>query len=419
MAFKLGLGNKGGFQAVRKIHYGWIIVFTGMLCIFGCIGLGRFALGMLLPAMAKPLGLSYSMMGVISTSNFIGYLLAVLLCGKTVLRFGARRVISMALFLVGGSMMAVGMTSNYLFLVFFYTMTGVGSALANVPMMSLTVSWFSQKVRGRASGFIVIGSGFAILLSGRLVPAMNVFFAGEGWRYSWFILGAGVLFIAIFCAIVLRNDPREMGLEPVGGLMSSGNIVIVEEPKYGGKDIFHLATIYFLFGASYVIYATFLVTSLVRDKGMSEAEAGAMWSWVGILSLLSGPVFGTLSDWLGRKIALMVVFSLQAVAYLLVASQQQVFFLSCSVIAYGLVAWSIPSIMAALVGDVVGARKASAVFGFVTFIFAIGQIIGPALAGYLAEVEGSFSISFYLAAFLAIFGVIVSAFLKKGGRAMA
>ena len=96
-------------SAVKKIHYGWIIVFSGMLCIFGCIGLGRFALGMLLPAMAAPLKLSYSMMGVISTANFIGYLLAVLLCGKTVLRYGARKVISLALLLVGTSMVAVGM----------------------------------------------------------------------------------------------------------------------------------------------------------------------------------------------------------------------------------------------------------------------------------------------------------------------
>ena len=421
MDLRLSLSGNGSFRqdrdTVKKIHYGWIIVFSGMLCIFGCIGLGRFALGMLLPAMAAPLKLSYSMMGVISTANFIGYLLAVLLCGKTVMRYGARKVISLALLLVGGSMVAVGMTSNYALLVFFYTATGVGSALANVPMMSLTVSWFSKSVRGRASGFIVIGSGFAILLSGRMVPAMNAAFAGDGWRYSWFVLGALVICIALFCALVLRNDPREMGLKPVTG--TSGETLSFDEPAYGGKDIFHLAAIYFLFGASYVIYATFLVTSLVQDKGLSEAQAGAMWSWVGILSLLSGPVFGTLSDWMGRRFALMVVFSLQAVAYLLAASRQELLYLSCSAVAYGLVAWSIPSIMAALVGDVVGARKASAVFGFVTFIFAIGQIIGPALAGYLAEAGGSFSPSFYLAAVMAVTGVLLSTFLKKDGAAAA
>ena len=72
--------------------------------------------------------------------------------------------------------------------------------------------------------------------------------------------------------------------------------------------------------------------------------------------------------------------------------------------------------MAALVGDVVGAQKASAVFGFVTFVFAIGQITGPALAGYLAELNGSFAGSFYLAAAMALAGVLLSSLLNKGGR---
>ena len=59
-------------------HYGWVIVFAGMLCIFACLGFGRFALGMLLPSMAATLHLSYSQMGFISTANFLGYLASVL-----------------------------------------------------------------------------------------------------------------------------------------------------------------------------------------------------------------------------------------------------------------------------------------------------------------------------------------------------
>jgi len=400
---------------MKKIHYGWMIVLAGMLCIFGCIGVGRFALGMLLPSMAEPLRLTYAMMGVISTSNFIGYLGAVLLCGKAVKRWGARRVIVAALFLVFGSMTGVGLARNYLTVVLLYTLTGVGSALANVPMMSLAVAWFSSGMRGRASGFMVIGSGFAILLSGRLVPFLNGIFGPEGWRYSWFSFAFLVLCIAIFCGLVLRNHPEEKGLQAIGG---DGEAVHFDDrdPTYGKGDLWQLAAIYFLFGVSYVIYATFFVTALVQDKGLSEATAGAMWSWVGIISLFSGPVFGTLSDYIGRRIALILVFSLQTCAYLLAATQQGVVLLMASVVCYGLVAWSIPSIMAALVGDVVGARKASAVFGFVTFIFAIGQIVGPALAGQLAERYDDFSGSFYLAAVSTLGGVLLSLLLRVDRR---
>ncbi len=88
-------------------------------------------------------------------------------------------------------------------------------------------------------------------------------------------------------------------------------------------------------------------------------------------------------------------------------------FLYLSIDFYGIVAWSSPSIMAAAVGDYVGARKAAAAFGLVTFIFGFGQIIGPAIAGMLAEKTGSFSGSFYMAACFAALAIVLTAFLKK------
>ena len=67
------------------MHYGWYIVAAGTLCIFSCLGLGRFSLGMLLPSMGQALHLSYAQMGLVSTSNFIGYLTGVLLSSRLIL----------------------------------------------------------------------------------------------------------------------------------------------------------------------------------------------------------------------------------------------------------------------------------------------------------------------------------------------
>ena len=79
------------------VHYGWYIVAAGTLCIFASLGFGRFALGMLLPSMGKALDLSYSEMGLISTANFVGYLLAVLACGQLAVKIGYRLLIFLAL----------------------------------------------------------------------------------------------------------------------------------------------------------------------------------------------------------------------------------------------------------------------------------------------------------------------------------
>ncbi len=401
---------------VRTPHYGWYVVAAGTLCIFASLGFGRFALGMLLPAMAESLELTYSQMGLISTSNFVGYLVAVLFCSYISARIGSRLLIFFALLLVATSMILVSRANSFITVAIIYTLTGIGSGASNVPMMGLISSWFSARQRGKAAGFVVIGSGFAILLSGKLIPYLNQLGESDGWRLSWIVLGMIVLFISIICFVVIRDTPAELGLKPYDSNKTSP----ATAPNFTGdgpaatrKDIYHLGAIYFLFGYTYVIYATFIVTTLVQERGFSESIAGNFWSWVGFLSLFSGPVFGTLSDKLGRKSGLIMVFTIQMFAYLLVALSLPGTFLYLSIGCYGLVAWSIPSIMAATVGDYVGPQKAARVFGFITFIFALGQIAGPAIAGFLAEKYGSFSSSFLMAALFAGIAVILSTRLKK------
>jgi len=404
-------------------HYGWVIVTAGMLCILACLGFGRFALGMLLPSMAATLNLTYSQMGFISTANFLGYLLSVLFCGHLAVRVGSRRLIFAALLVVGVSMSLVSRASGFLPVLVLYMITGIGSGATNVPVMGLASAWFASNRRGRAAGFISIGSGFAIMLSGRLIPLINRRVGPEGWRTSWLILSALVVLIAFLALALLRDRPEEKGLLPVG----SGDAPPTGRPGVGGTEgniyrrgiIYYLGGIYFLFGYTYVIYATFVVTTLVQERGFSEALAGNFWMWVGFLSLFSGPVFGTLSDRLSRKAGLMIVFSMQAVAYLLIATRLPGLFLYLSIAFYGLVAWSIPSIMAAAMGDYVGIRNVAAAFGLVTFIFGLGQISGPAVAGILAERTGSFSGSFYMAAVFAGVAVLLSGFLRKPEKQMA
>jgi MFS family permease len=399
-------------------HYAWIIVVTGTIVIMACLGFGRFALGMLLPSMASSLELSYAQIGYISTGNFIGYLAAVLLCAPIAKKIGSRQLIVIALAIIAVSMVLISRAQSFVTVLLLYLITGIGSGAANVPMMGLITAWFDRAIRGRAAGFVVIGSGFAIIISGKLIPFVNGHVGPDGWRTNWMILAVAVASIAVFAFLVLRNKPEEMDLGPLG----SEERIAPSEPRgaavskeniYRNKTLYLLGCIYFLFGYTYVIYATFIVTTLVKERGFSEAVAGNFWAWVGFLSLFSGPVFGTLSDYIGRKAGLMLVFLLQMLAYLMVAANLPPLFLYLSIGFYGIVAWSIPSIMVAAVSEYVGPEKALAAFGFITFIFGLGQITGPSIAGILAERTGSFSSSFFMAVALAAMAILLTAFLRK------
>ena len=223
------------------------------------------------------------------------------------------------------------------------------------------------------------------------------------------------MLIAIICSKLLRSRPDHHGLEPLGEDKQGHPLQqeTASTPSNKRRILLHIGAIYFMFGFTYVIYATFIVVSLVQDYAFSEAEAGQFWFWIGMISILSGPLFGGLSDKIGRKITLLIVFSLQATSYLLVALQLDIGWLYLSLFLYGICVWSIPPIIAATIGDNLGPERAASAFGMVTLIFGIGQISGPALAGILAEQTGTFSASYLLAFGFAATAVLLSALLGK------
>ncbi len=401
-----------------KLHYSWIIALTGMAVLFSCLGLGRFSLGMLLPSMGASLNLNYSQMGLIGTGNFVGYMISIVLAGMIARVVGARWTITIGLILVGGSMMCISRAGGFLEAMALYMATGIGSGLANVPMMGLVSHWFLKTTRGRAAGAMLSGNGIAIVLTGMFIPWVNATLGPEGWRTGWLTIGVISIVIAGVAAFFLRNDPAEKGLEPLGSADTAATPVTgTPSPKGNSRwTMIHLGSIYIFFGATYAVYVTFIVTAMVNERGFGEGTAGKFWAVVGALSVVSGPLFGWMSDKLGRKKAMMIVYGLFTIAYALVAADLPNAYLYASIGIFGLSVWSIPTIMSAAVGDYVGPAKAATAFGFITLFFGAGQITGPALAGFLADTTGSFSTAFWLCASLTAIAVVVTYFLKAPSK---
>ena len=385
----------------RPFHYGWIIIVAGALVVFSCFGLARYSYTMLLPGMQAGLGLPYDKMGLIGTGNFAGYLTAVLVTPPLVRRLRSRLMISAGLLLIAVCMIAISQASGYTSILILYTMAGVGGGFANIPMMALVTFWFRSEQRGRAAGLVLCGNGAGIVFSGALIPLLNRWYGADGWRNGWLLLGLISLAISLVAGLLLRNSPAEMGLEPVGRPLPTVSPQLIPHERRGDAGLLvRLGLLYMVFGITFMIYGTFIVTSMVKEYGFSEARAGLYWSWVGIFSLFSGVGFGALSDRIGRKHGLGLVFAVQTIAYLLAGLHYGASGLLLSIILYGLSVFALPAIMTAAVGDYLGLSRAATALATITIFFAAGQTIGPGGAGLLAGACGGFASAYLLSALL-------------------
>ena len=293
---------KENHREASKIHYGWIVIAMGTLTTIGAHGFGRMAYTLILPSMKDGLHFSYAELGLLGTGNFIGYLSLAIIGGFLASRFGSRVVITCGLILMGLTMILTGLAQSFSFAFFMRLLTGLGNGAAYVPAMALGSAWFALKRRGFATGIVSAGIGGGTLIAGLIVPPLLKVYGSEGWRFSWYYLGGGVLIISCLVYAFIRSQPEEKGLSPIGfDEAKDSSKSPPEEGKakpiqwglvYRVKEMWYLGFVYFMYGFSYIIYMTFFAAYLTKEIGVSQAEAGAIWAVVGGLSIFCGVIWG-------------------------------------------------------------------------------------------------------------------------------
>lgn len=405
-----------------QIHYGWFILAAVVLAVFASLGLGRFGYSAILPSMQAGLSLNNTQTGVLATANLIGYVAMAAAGGALAARFGPRIVVTLGLLLAALGMLLTGTASGFGMAIVWRAVTGIGSGASNAPAMGLLSSWFGSRRRGMAAGIGVMGSSFALIILGSLVPFILDAFGGDGWRTCWYVLGTITLAVAVIVFLVLRNHPRDKGLRMLGEDTGRSDVVEPDEDPlhwgsvYRSPSVWLLGSVYTAYGFAYIIYMTYFVKFLIKDGGYTTSQAGGMFMLVGWLSLACGLIWGTVSDRIGRARTLFIVYFLQAIAFGLFALGAKPWGFVISAVLFGLTAWSIPAIMSAACGDMLNPRMAPAAYGFITVFMGAGQALGPTVAGKMADFSGSFSSSFLLAAAVALIGAFGSLLIKASSQ---
>ncbi len=400
-----------------RFHYGWVVLIVGVFVVFGSLGLARFGYSMILPEMKEDLGIGSTGAGILAASGLLGYLALSILGGVIASRIGARVVIAVGLLFAGLGMVLTGLSNGLLMAVFCQFIAGMGSGASNVPVMGLLASWFAPRKLGLASGIAVTGSSLGLIFVGSTVPVILDASDDDGWRISWFLFGVITILMAILAIFLLRNRPSDKGIKPIGTTGEYSE----SEPKstglhwgkvYKSAAVWHMGLVYIAFGMSYIIFMTFFKEHLTSEGGYSDESAGNLFMLMGCVSLFCGVIWGTVSDHIGRKRALIIVYLIHTIAFSIFGLWLDTAGFALAAILFGLSAWSIPAIMTAACGDLLGPKLASAALGFITLFFGIGQVVGPSVAGAIADSADTHSPAFIFAAAVAFVGAIGAMWLR-------
>lgn len=142
--------------------------------------------------------------------------------------------------------------------------------------------------------------------------------------------------------------------------------------------------------------------------GASPVAVGAIYSTVALCALVSSPIWGRVSDRIGRKGVLLASQVAAALGFLLlgIGGALWVIFLARAIEGLGGGGLGVTQ---AYVSDVTTPSERARAFGLVGATFGVGFLIGPALSGFL--VRFGYQVPLFLGAGLAICTIFLTIFL--------
>lgn len=356
------------------------------------LGFSRLSYGLLLPALRVDLGGSYSIYGVLSTLNFVGYLLGTLMTPVLLTRIQNRIALNtLSLLAMNVTLFASALSLDVWQLGIWRFLIGFFSATATVLTMTLTLECILPAERGKASGLVWLGGALGILLSGLIAPPIISAGASSGWRIVWIVMAILGLASALGFHISRNraNPPlTEIATHGESAMTSSQQSVwITVRPIFQPRRLLFLVLSYFCFGCGYIIYFTFFI-SLLSQQGVPAQNAGFVWAAIGFAGVLSGWLWGNLIDRWPTGYTLVAPLALGTLGSLTVLTNN-LYWEAAGAALIGLTAFIAPPlIVTALLKRAISDAEYATNFSALTTLFAIGQIIGPLIAGLVIERAG-------------------------------
>jgi len=378
---------------VRPASRRWLIVAALFTVTYG-VSTPLAAYGVFLPVFAETFGWSR---GAISSALSVNLLLGGLAgfgIGALADRHGPRVMLVVTVVLAGA---AFALVSTVGALWQLYLLVGVlgGIGMSSFYLLSTTTvtRWFDER-RGLALALVLVGFNLGYISAG---PLSAWLIAMVGWRAAYALLGIVCGLVTMLAALTVRLPGAGEAPEPRArathvATPAGGPSVTLGE-ALGDPRQWCLNVSWLLLGGLALMISVHVVP-FAHDQGISLAGASLALTAYGIGAVSGRIASGVVSDRIGTftTIRLGYVLQLLALLALLWLSSHEALLGSLVVLGVGFAAAD--TMLAKAVPEVFGTRALGAILGVLNLGWRCGAAVGPAAAGFLYDLTGSYVVPF-------------------------
>jgi MFS family permease len=348
------------------------------------VALGYGIAAPVIPVYARTFGVSAFLATTVISGFALMRLLSAAPSGLLVDRFGERRVMSLGIWIVAVSSLVTALARDFTQLLVLRGLGGIGSAMFTVSAMALVLRTAGPEQRGRASGAFQAG----FLFGGVLGPAVGGLVTAISIRAPFVVYGLTLAVAGLIAARYLsRAEPAGGAGHPAGRAPEQAPASIraaLRTQAYRAALTVNLTVGFIVFGlriSLVPLYATEALGLAVGVVGLSFVAA------TGLQAIALVPA-GRRTDRVGRRPSLVLGSLAMAggMGLLVLGTGQLGLFVAMG--ATGLAMAFLGAPASAVVGDVTRGRSGGRVVSGYQMVGDLGAILGPLLAGALADSLG-------------------------------
>jgi predicted MFS family arabinose efflux permease len=364
------------------------------------LGIARFAYSLVLPDMRDTLLWSYSVAGFMNTINAVGYLAGALISSTVIRRFGLATTIRCGTISCVLALAMTAISGQIVILSFTRLLAGFAAALTFVAGGTLAAR-IAQAHPKRADFLLSLfysGPGLGIIISGLAAPYLLRSFGPGSW---WIVWWAMTLLSALLSIPLL--------LTPIEG---NSGVTASKPARFEIRAALIYLIGYFLFGAGYIAYMTFMI-AYVRDAGGGAIAQSAFWCLLGLSAFATPWVWRRTLAWNSGGLSLAIILGFNAIGAMLPMFGHSPTLLAISAVVFGVSFFAVVGSTTAFVRFNSPPAAWPNGIAVMTIAFGLGQIVGPTVVGAISDAFGSLSYALNASAALLALGAIAAAFQRR------